>query len=244
MISRFASNLRSDDDFIRSVARDFLESHSVITNKDLLSLHGAVFSRVVSMMCDAAGASVTHKQINAIRENLSTGNFSLSVTGGSFVSEYSKCHIEVNDGINYEYRFEIMEGLNSLSGFDADFLLSRGDVDKSSLNVYKISIQANLRSAIIDGELYLRPKMDGDSVYYGGMSHKLKKLFNDRKIPPAIRPSIPILCDSRGVVWVPGFGVRDDGVSGEGNDLRVCLMIGKSDTLSEVRMRSGNEFKS
>ena len=47
------------------------------------------------------------------------------------------------------------------------------------------------------------------------MTHKLKKLFCDKKIPLLIRKKIPVLCDDSGVVWVPGFGVRDDGVSNE-----------------------------
>ena len=41
------------------------------------------------------------------------------------------------------------------------------------------------------------------------MTHKLKKLFNDRKIPHSDRLRIPIICDNAGVLWVPGFNVRE-----------------------------------
>ena len=72
--------------------------------------------------------------------------------------------------------------------------------------------------------MFIRPKKDGDTVFYGGMTHKLKKLFNDRKIPLSLRKKMPILCDDSGVVWVPGFGVRDDGVPKEKrSDLFVTL---------------------
>ena len=95
---------------------------------------------------------------------------------------------------------------------------------KTFLNVYKKSIQVNLSSAIINGRIYFRPKKDGDVIYYGGMTRKLKKLFNDRKVPPSIQKKYPVLCDYSGVLWVPGFGVRDDGIPRENRkDLFVFL---------------------
>ena len=76
------------------------------------------------------------------------------------------------------------------------------------------------------------------------MTHKLKKLFSDRKIPPSKRRLIPVLCDDSGVVWVPGFGVRDDGVDIEKRkDIYVLLGI-TSDNNTDDRMYSGSEFKS
>ena len=42
------------------------------------------------------------------------------------------------------------------------------------------------------------------------MTRKLKKVFNDLDIPPSIRGRIPIICDAKGIVWVPGLGVRQD----------------------------------
>jgi hypothetical protein len=43
------------------------------------------------------------------------------------------------------------------------------------------------------------------------MTHKLKKMLIDAKIPSDLRDRVPILCDDRGIVWVAGFGARDDG---------------------------------
>ena len=90
--------------------------------------------------------------------------------------------------------------------------MSATEFDKNYLNVYKKYIKANLSSAIINGRVYIRSKADGDGVYYGEMTHKLKKLFNDRKIPVSDRKCYPVICDDSGVLWAPGFGVRDDGV--------------------------------
>lgn len=244
MISRFSSNLRSDDDYIRSVADDFIIQHKEILCSDLRVLHDAVFARVISTMSLSGGVTVSQKQLLSIKENLNKNNFKVSLTGGEFICEYSRCRIDSSDCENYDYHFILNNGINVIDEYDCDFLLTSGEADKSSLNVYKISIQQNLSSAIIDGELYLRPKKDGDTVYYGGMNHKLKKLYNDRKIPPSYRRSIPVLCDNRGVVWVPGFGVRDDGVRHGGNNMVACMLIGKNGKLSDIRFRSGGEFKS
>ena len=93
--------------------------------------------------------------------------------------------------------------------------------------------------------MYFRSKKDGDTVYYGGMTHKIKKLFSDAKVPRSKRKLIPILCDDSGVVWVPGFGVRDDGVPKEQReDLYVLLAINAdADPDGEGRLYSGSEFR-
>ena len=54
----------------------------------------------------------------------------------------------------------------------------------------------------------MRRRRDGDAYSYGGISRKLKKLFNDKAIPKDERGNVPVFCDDNGIVWVPGFGVR------------------------------------
>lgn len=81
---------------------------------------------------------------------------------------------------------------------------------KSLTNVYKIFIQADLSSAKIIGNLSARNRRASDAYKYGGITRSLKKLFSDRKIPIDLRDKIPVIYDERGIVWVPGFGVRDE----------------------------------
>ena len=56
----------------------------------------------------------------------------------------------------------------------------------------------------------MRSKREGDSYRYGGRTRKLKKLFSDASVPPHLRSRVPVLCDEKGIVWVAGFGVRED----------------------------------
>ena len=111
--------------------------------------------------------------------------------------------------------------------------------EKTSLKIYKLSTQADLSSAIIEGGLYLRPRREGDTLYYGGITRKLKKVYCDKKIPKSKRTLVPVLCDNKGPVFVPGLGVRDDGGKSE---LYVAFCVGKDDSLSESRFYFANEF--
>ena len=244
-LSRFAQIMRADEDYMRMVAENFVAEHEEIYNSDLLSLHTAIYARVIAILCERIGAGVSYRIAMDIRDLLYKDNFSYSLIGGaSFVCEHGICRLSRNIGTSLDYCFAVEGEKTSLAPLNADFIISEKKFDKTFLNVYKISIQANLSSAIINGSLYLRPKKDGDTVYYGGMTHKLKKLFSDRKIPPSKRRLIPVLCDDSGVVWVPGFGVRDDGVDIEKRkDIYVLLGI-TSDNNTDDRMYSGSEFKS
>ena len=241
MAARSSRNLRMDDEYISSVAEKFIKEHAIIRNLDLDSLHEAVFTRVLALFTKVSLSSVNIKEIKRL---LSEDNFSYSLPEGkTFVSEYGVCHIVDKNDKNDDYLYQLHSGVNSFEDYDADVIISDEKVEKSFLNIYKFSIQLNLSSAIINGDLYLRPKLDGDTLRYGGMTHKLKKLFNDRKVPPSKRALIPIVCDASGVVCVPGFGVRDDSVdTSQRKDLYLTLCIGKCDDFKKLRFYSGNEF--
>ena len=243
-IARFSDNMRSDDDFITGYARRFLEENDKVLNRDLMGLHYSVFVRVLCLMAERYGGGVSSKIASDIHSLLSKDNFSYSLIGNSvFICERGVCRVANNIGNVVNYCFNVDGEITDLSPLNADFIISKEKVEKTYLNVYKISIQANLSSAIISGSLYLRPRRDGDTVYYGGMTHKIKKLFCDSKIPRSKRELIPILCDDKGVVWVPGFGVRDDSVADESKqDIYVLLGI-KSDNDDDMRLYSASEFR-
>ena len=64
-------------------------------------------------------------------------------------------------------------------------------------------------SAIINDGLFWRSRKEGDTLVMGGMTRKLRKLYNQKKIPLRLREQIPLLCDEEGIVWAPYVGVRD-----------------------------------
>lgn len=224
--SRLSRNLRMDDEYIVEQAEAFLRGRKRVSTKELASIHKSLLRRVLSIMVAEYSITLENTHIDSIQNCLSKDNFEIYLPDNvRFVSERGISYI-TNSGIRkIDYFYYIDKGENNLSEYNSDFYLTDEKVNKASLNVYKKYIQADLSSAIICGRLFIRPKQDGDVVFYGGMTHKLKKLFNDRKIPVSNRPLIPILCDDKGVVWVPGYGVRDDGSGNVGERLYATLAI-------------------
>ena len=56
------------------------------------------------------------------------------------------------------------------------------------------------------GKLTLRSRQSGDEMRLSGGTKSLKKLFIDRKIPAALRQSVPVVTDETGIVGVYGIG--------------------------------------
>lgn len=60
----------------------------------------------------------------------------------------------------------------------------------------------------IKGELIMSSRENGDRFFdkQRGQTKSLKKLFNEKKIPPSVRNSIAVLRDSENIVWIDGIG--------------------------------------
>ena len=114
-------------------------------------------------------------------------------------------------------------GENYIASINSIIVLSNEKITSVSSNVYKISIQTSIDFDIINGVLYARSKREGDSYIFGGMTRKLKKLFNDKKIPIEKRCRIPVICDDLGILWVKGFATRDGGDKNSKNRLYIAI---------------------
>ncbi len=241
MFNRFSSNLRCDDDFISEKADEFIEEHKIIKNSELYSLHPALRLRVFSRLFDI---NISESLFNDLSDLLTKDYFSYSVRKNIiFTCERGVCRVEKSKVPKENYNIDLQLGLNSIPEYNSDLIISQEQITKTSLNVYSFSIQQDISSAIINGSLYLRPRKDGDTIFYGGMTHKIKKLFSDRKIPQTLRDKIPVLCDQNGIIWVPGFGVRDDRASKK-NYTKLFAALCIKDTLKLKRFYSASEFNS
>jgi tRNA(Ile)-lysidine synthetase-like protein len=94
-------------------------------------------------------------------------------------------------------------------------------------NIYKLSTLRSLRFDKIKNTLIIRNRIDGDSYRYGGIRHKVKKLFIDRKMSGREKASIPIFCDEEGIFWIPGFALRDGIETADGEDAVVIRVYKK-----------------
>ena len=216
-VRRVCRNLINDDDYLNKEAeRCFLEIKDGKASIEFLSgLHSALRARVLLRWAGEYGVALTQRQIECVSTLLLRGGrFSYDLCGGyCFFADRGFCSIckrkKMEKSNEAFERLLIPEQTELLPG--GAFIITHNARQIFSPNIYNFSIKANLSSAIIEGELFIRYRREGDSYYYGGMTHKLKKLFNDKKIPISERDKLPILCDQKGILWVPGFGVRDDG---------------------------------
>lgn len=210
-VRRMGQNIRVDGEYIDSVAERFLFDCGGTPSAAALSeLHPAVFYRVVTaMVAEVTDRSPERVHIEKIRSLLG-GSFSYDLPGGcSFISSCGSCRV-IRAGEPTSFDFPISQGRNELPEYSAELVISDKKPEISH-NVYNFAIQADISSAIICGSLHLRSRCQGDTYRYHGMTHKLKKMLIDAKIPADLRDRVPILCDDRGIVWVAGFGARDDG---------------------------------
>ena len=220
-ITRLTKNLRCDLDYIDTQANLFIAEHcrNKMRCTDLKGLHSAVLAKVLSkIIFEATGEYPEEKHIHTLRDLLKTDNFRYSLPGSfDFVCQRGVCFFseKLSENKLSGQIFPLVMGENKICGTNLTVFI--GEFDKTLLNVYNFSIQAFISSDIIDSGLFLRFKADGDSYRYHGMTHKLKKVFNDRNIPSVERDLIPVVCDEQGIVVVPGMSERDDAKSTDRN---------------------------
>lgn len=244
LVEKMCRNLRDDDECLGGTAMHFYQKHKngKIPSSELCELPPALLFRICKLYFGeiSESSSLERVHISTIQRRLCDGgDFSLNLPGKiRFNSEGGFCGFFKNEARENEseYVFSISYGENLIEDFSSYVLLSGEQLRDYSSKVYNISTQADLSSAIIKGGLFIRNKRDGDTCFWGGMTHKLKKLFNDKKVPKSMRARIPVLCDEGGVVWVPGFGVRDDG-----GDAKLYIRI-SSDSNAEKRFYLPSDF--
>ncbi len=224
-IQRLNKNMRADLAFIESYVDDFCKGHEIKDSAkkcDLEKLDNAILSRVIIRMYESASSdkeslSFSHieKVIEIIKSEDNIGKSYCLPSGISFLSDrkYYKFEKREDKKEDKDFCIELKMGENPMPDLLSNIYLTNDENDekaKQLKNVYNLSIRANLSSAKINGSLYVRNKKDGDSYRYGNMTHKLKKLFNDKKLSEKEKKTIPIICDDDGIVWVPGFSVRNE----------------------------------
>lgn len=82
-------------------------------------------------------------------------------------------------------------------------------------NIYKLSTWYSFPYDTIQCGVHFRFRRSGDLIPVGGITKTLKKLLNEKKIPPEKRSRLPILCDGAGILWIPGVYARVPETDGE-----------------------------
>lgn len=220
---RLAGLARADSDSLDRIAAEYSRDDSIDTAL-LNSLDTAIASRaVIQLYKKHSPATLAARHVDSLLRLVATAHegSSLSLPGGTraVISRgkltFQKNAVSADRPLEFEYR--LSEGVNrfDLPDFAALVLQNSkkcGEFEKYNerlKNIYKLSIHAELNSDKINHILFVRSRRAGDAYVFGGMTRRLKKLYNDKKLSPDERERLPVFCDSEGIVWVPGFAVAD-----------------------------------
>lgn len=235
-VRRMTCSLREDAEYLDLAAERFISENVMGGRIDTVLLaktERAVSSRVVCKMFSAfSGKTLEHVHVDAVLSlvDAKRDGSSTSLPGGVRAVIERGC-LYFTDEADFEpiqFEFTLHEGVNRFENPDFAVFVAKSDDCREDLqkdnetlqNIYKLSIHTFLSSDKIKNVLSVRSRRDGDAYVFGGMTRKLKKLYNDRGYSKKKRCRTPIFCDADGIVWVPEFSVADR-VKPDGDGLKI-----------------------
>ena len=205
---RMGELLRDDDKYIQSVCDKIIEENRIKTriNTELfVSQERPVASRLLMYLSKEA---LDRKAIDAclrLAKHGKVGQYVNLPNKLSFKKErgYVK-FVETENLAKAKYNMALKEGLNYIEQAKTAISLNSDLIPDASK--YELVDAVKLKS---EGKLLVRNKKDGDKMIQGKMTKKLKTIFCDKHIPSHHRDKIPLICDEKGILYIPTIAVRD-----------------------------------
>lgn len=234
-VAQFANGAREDEEYLSAQAWDFLAAHPTdgLPLPELQALPNAILRRVIKRYAsERLGMELESKHVELLMQWVRTPPQKAERT------LYGGCVAAVENGyLRLLERAAVVEAPQ-----DAIWPLQLGKQRLSPTNittftkkiekktkVHKLSTAPYIiirdASDIIISGLYFRMRRQGDEIFLRGMHRKLRRLYNEQKIPPRIRRQLPLLCDAKGILWAPFIGMRDGASFGGGDDYLVELLL-------------------
>ena len=234
-VLRMSVLLRQDNDFLEQTAAQYVPDGAISMDRGTLaSLHPAVASRVVRMLClNAARAghgSASPEEIH-VREILRLTASDLPETSYSlpgslrfradrhtvrFVTDENNIPVPSEDaGIVFTYPDDGDFFENERYVIKFSHGNHRNNVQEEE-NIYKLFICRTFCFDKIKDGLHIRYRRTGDTCVIGGMTRRVKKLFIDRKLTAEEKSSLPLLLSGDEILWIPLFPPRDGVLAEEG----------------------------
>ncbi|MBE6670756.1 MAG: tRNA lysidine(34) synthetase TilS [Ruminococcaceae bacterium] len=217
--SSLADSIMTDIDYMSGVANKV----QTVNPKELVKLHRSILCRVLIRLYKETGSKtqLCSVHINDMVKLLKSYADSdcrevkrLSLPDKiNFVITYDKIYFERPSIQTVLGEHTLEYGLNELDNTGAAIFISDNENEIESViqkNIYKISTHTMLKKSAINDTIIARHRQDGDVFCFSNMTKKVKKMLNEAKIPVSDRETLPMLCDNRGIFWIPGFPLRDD----------------------------------
>lgn len=219
-INTLCDSVRSDISFIS----DCVDKIDTDNPTELSNLHTALLSRkLIKMYKDTEPESQLSSlhvtdMINLLKIYCAEGCREvkkLSLPGGiNYVITPSRVYFERASEKKILPPRTLRYGLNQLeNGFGSlyvtDSPLENSEIDPNIINIYKKSIWVTVKKDLVS-DIIIRSRQDGDLFRFSNMTKKVKKMLQEKGLSLKKREKLPFLCDSQGIIWIPGFSVRDD----------------------------------
>ena len=208
-LSAMALRLRQDEEALDAIARD------KYTNKvtDLLKLHPAIRSRVLAKLLVNAGVKEPEAAHIAALESL-------------LISPKPSAKAEFPGSVTVARNYDVLEAAQKREDIPVQEL-----TDSLCVAGYRISCKPNAQTeqtpasfgVLPQGKIVVRSRQEGDTIRLNAGTKSLKKLFIDKKIPAAVRNTIPVIADDAGVLGVAGIGANVDRLSTDTNAVRITI---------------------
>ncbi len=233
LITRLGENVAETEDCMNDIASRFIERECRGSRIPLIAFnseHTALRARVLSMIFEkCCGASLERVHIRSLIELAEKGevhsSLSLPASMRASIEDGALCFVsekEASKDIDYKEIFR--EG-------------SFSPCDGVKINIEKNPTQAKVRGlSTLDvrcspelSDAYFRPKADGDTVCVRRINKKIKKLYNEKKIPLAARKRLPLLVLRDEILWIPGIAVcdrlKEDIINGGEDFFRISIEL-------------------
>lgn len=208
--SRTAALLSGDEEYLSSLARDFIsknECGGALPASGLAELPVPVSSRVFRTV---AGRGLESRHIDALLALCSGADPSaeLSLPGMTARREYEKLVFGAPPAATIPERQVIVDGELA---FPEAGLLVKCSVMLVYEEVCKLFNTFYFDYERICGNISVTSRQDGDAFrpYGRNCTKTLKKLFSDANVPSVRRDLIPVFRDDAGIIAVYGFGVDE-----------------------------------
>lgn len=217
-VAKMCALLRCDDEFITSEAERVRNGGMMLAA--LKNTHKAVATRAIMLEYRdklKTDKTLTNRNIEDVMSLVKHGadGDRISLPGGvSAVVDFDRLAICDDAGEATSFFEKALPGENNFDeyGFSVVLLRNAGTPCNENINaenIYKLFIYNTVRFDTIKGQIIIRSREAGDTYKYGGMTRKVKKLLCDKKIPRSERERLPVIADDNGILWIPGFPVRD-----------------------------------
>lgn len=220
--ARCISLLREDDEYLSTLAEDFLKDKmqgKSFLVQELVALPPPIFARVVRM---ASGTEISKAHVEAV-QNLLTAkdpHAAADLPGIRVFRDYERLVFGQTETGEITPR-TLLSGENLLIP-EAGVQISRRKITKC-IEIHNSVNTFCFKSGSICGNITVASRRSGENIRLAGRNctKSLKKLFSEARLNGEGRGAVPVLYDELGAIAVSGLGIAERCIAQSGDDVDI-----------------------